>query len=82
MLRRVVTVLAVISAVLATAAAPAAAATVACRPGAGSPMCQVWYGKVSWVPDGDTPLVDVYGDATSKLISVRMIGVQAMEQSV
>lgn len=82
MLRRVVTVLAVVSTVLATAAAPAAAATVACRPGAGSPVCQVWQGKVAWVPDGDTPLVDVYGDGTATPRSIRLIGVQAMEQSV
>ena len=82
MLRRAVTFLAVTGVLLATAATPAAAATVACRPGAGSPACVVWTGKVSWVPDGDTPLVDVYGDGTAEPLSIRLIGVQAMEQSV
>ncbi len=81
MLRRVVAVLCAAAAVLAGAAAPASAAT-ACRPGAGSPACQVWTGKVAWVPDGDTPLVDVYGDGTATPKSIRLIGVQAMEQTV
>jgi endonuclease YncB( thermonuclease family) len=80
-LRRLVAVLASVTAILATAAAPAAA-TTACRPGAGSPACQVWTGRVAWVPDGDTPLVDVYGDGTSTPRSIRLIGVQAMEQTV
>ncbi len=81
MLRRLVAVLSAAAALLATAAAPAAA-TTACRPGAGSPACHVWTGKVSWVPDGDTPLVDVYGDGTDTPKSIRLIGVQAMEQTV
>jgi endonuclease YncB( thermonuclease family) len=81
MLRRVVAVLSAAAAVLAVAAAPATAAT-ACRPGAGSPACLVWTGKVSWVPDGDTPLIDVYGDGTRTPKSIRLIGVQAMEQTV
>ena len=82
MLRRVVAVLSAAAAVLVTAVAPAAAATTACRPGAGSPACLVWTGKVSWVPDGDTPLIDVYGDGTGTPRSIRLIGVQAMEQTV
>jgi endonuclease YncB( thermonuclease family) len=81
MLRRVVAVLSAAAAVLAAAAAPATAATP-CRPGAGSPACQVWTGKVAWVPDGDTPLIDVYGDGTGTPVSIRLIGVQAMEQTV
>jgi endonuclease YncB( thermonuclease family) len=81
MWRRVGSVLAA-AVLVGAAAAPAAAATVACRPGADSPRCQVWTGKVSWVADGDTPLIDIYGDGTSKPVSVRLIGVQAMEQSV
>jgi endonuclease YncB( thermonuclease family) len=80
-LRRLVAVLATSAALLAAAAAPAQAAT-ACRPGSGSPTCQVWTGKVAWVPDGDTPLVDVYGDGTSTPRPIRLIGVQAMEQTV
>ncbi|MBW6434374.1 lamin tail domain-containing protein [Actinoplanes hulinensis] len=62
-------------------AAPAEAATTACRPGAGSPRCQVWTGTVDWVPDGDTIRVDLAGDGTKKLVSVRIIGLQAMEQT-
>ena len=86
MLRRVAAALCAASAAVLTAttgvAAPSAAATTACRPGAGSPACRVWTGKVAWVPDGDTPLVDVYGDGTSTPKPIRLIGVQAMEQSV
>lgn len=82
MFRYVVAVLSVATAVLSSTATPAAAATAACRPGAGSPTCLVWTGKVAWVPDGDTPLVDVYGDGTDNPRSIRLIGVQAMEQSV
>ncbi len=81
MLRRVVAVLSAAAALVGSAAAPATAAT-ACRPGAGSPACQVWTGKVAWVPDGDTPLIDVYGDGTATPRSIRLIGVQAMEQTV
>jgi endonuclease YncB( thermonuclease family) len=82
MLRRVVAVLSAAVAVLAMAAVPANAATTACRPGAGSPSCLIWTGKVKWVPDGDTPLIDVYGDGTRTARSIRLIGVQAMEQTV
>jgi endonuclease YncB( thermonuclease family) len=81
-LRRAVAGVSATAAVLAATAAPAAAAGVPCRPGAGSPVCQVWTGKVAWVADGDTPLVDVYGDGTSAPKSIRLIGVQAMEQTV
>ncbi|MBB2944373.1 endonuclease YncB(thermonuclease family) [Actinoplanes lutulentus] len=38
-------------------------------------------GTVGWVADGDTPRVDVHGDGTSELKSIRIIGIQAMEQS-
>jgi endonuclease YncB( thermonuclease family) len=82
MLRRVVAVIGAVVVGLAATAVPAAAAAVACRPGAGSPVCSVWTGKVSWVADGDTPLVDVAGDGTSVPRSIRLIGVQAMEQNV
>jgi endonuclease YncB( thermonuclease family) len=82
MLRRAVAVLCAVFAVLSMAVTPASAARSACRPGAGSPTCLVWTGKVAWVADGDTPLVDVYGDGTSRPRSIRLIGVQAMEQSV
>jgi endonuclease YncB( thermonuclease family) len=77
MLRRLVSLAAFAALIAAVMPAPAAAATVACRPGAGSPRCTVWTGKVDWVPDGDTLLVRV-GRAAAR--SVRLIGVQAMEQ--
>ena len=82
MLRRAVAVLSAAAALLAAAATPVSAASTACRPGADSPVCQVWTGTVSWVPDGDTPLVDVAGDGTATPRSIRLIGVQAMEQTV
>ena len=85
MRRRLTALLAAVVAAIPLAAAPvapASAATTACRPGAGSPVCQVWTGRVAWVADGDTLLVDVNGDGTSTPRSIRMIGVQAMEQSV
>ena len=82
MLKRIGAVLGAMVVVLAGSAVPAAAATVACRPGADSPRCQVWSGKVSWVADGDTPQIDIAGDGTTAPVSVRLIGVQAMEQSV
>jgi hypothetical protein len=56
MLRRLVTVLAAAAALVTTAAAPASAATP-CRAGTKSPLCQVWTGKVAWVPDGDTLMI-------------------------
>ncbi|WIM94143.1 lamin tail domain-containing protein [Actinoplanes oblitus] len=67
---------------LAGLPAPALAASVPCRPVAGSPRCSVWTGKVAWVADGDTLLVDVNGDGTTTPRSIRVIGVQAMEQHV
>jgi endonuclease YncB( thermonuclease family) len=79
---------AVLVAVVTTAAlgtvpaTPASAATRACAPSSGSPTCQVWTGRVAWVPDGDTLLVDVYGVGTGTPRPVRMVGVQAMEQTV
>ncbi|WP_328477564.1 lamin tail domain-containing protein [Actinoplanes sp. NBC_00393] len=82
MFRRLAT-LAVATAVgIAGLPAPAQAATTACTTYAGSPRCQVWTGKVSWVADGDTLRVDVAGDGTTALKSIRLIGVQAMEQTV
>jgi micrococcal nuclease len=60
-------------------ATPAQAATTACRTDAGSPRCQVWTGKVDWAPDGDTIRVDLAGDGTRNVVSVRILGIQAME---
>jgi endonuclease YncB( thermonuclease family) len=79
------TVAALIAAVAATvlAAVPTApaAAAASCRPG-GGPACRVWTGRVAWVADGDTLLVDVAGDGTGIPRSIRLIGVQSMEQTV
>ncbi len=82
MLRRLALLTAVmVTAALAAVPATAASATTPCQPAPG-PVCQVWTGKVAWVADGDTILVDVNGDGTSTPRSIRMIGVQAMEQTV
>jgi endonuclease YncB( thermonuclease family) len=86
MLRRLASLATSVSTAAALAVAglpaPAVAGTAACRPIAGSPRCSVWTGKVAWVADGDTLLVDVNGDHTKTPRSIRMIGVQAMEQHV
>ncbi len=82
MLRRLATLAAsataAVALLVAGTPAPAAATTVACRPGAGSPRCSVWMGKVDWVADGDTLLVRLGKSTTAR--SIRLIGVQAMEQ--
>jgi endonuclease YncB( thermonuclease family) len=81
--RRLAALIAAVAAAVAGVPATAAsAATTACLPTANSPSCQVWTGKVAWVADGDTILVDVNGDGTSTPRSIRLIGVQAMEQTV
>ncbi|WP_436529474.1 lamin tail domain-containing protein [Actinoplanes sp. HUAS TT8] len=77
MLRRLASLVASVALMVGGTPAPASAATVACRPGAGSPRCSVWTGKVAWVPDGDTLIVRV---GKGKARSIRLIGVQAMEQ--
>ena len=85
MLGRLLSALAVAAASGALAvipAAPAAAATVPCLPTGPGPVCQVWTGKVVRVNDGDTLSVDVAGDGTSTPRSIRLINVQAMEQTV
>ena len=53
-----------------------------CITGAKRPLCYFSKGKVTFVADGDTLDVDVYGDGTSRPIRVRMIGVNATELSV
>lgn len=82
-LAALLTVAATAAAVAVVPATSASAVTTACLPGtSGGPRCQVWTGKVAWVADGDTVLVDVYGDGTSTPRSIRLVGVQAMEQTV
>ncbi|MDI6097159.1 lamin tail domain-containing protein [Actinoplanes sp. NEAU-A12] len=82
MFRRLTTLATAVTLTLAGLAAPAHAAGAACRAVAGSPHCQVWTGKVDWVPDGDTLRVDLAGDGTRNVVSVRVLGIQAMEQHV
>jgi endonuclease YncB( thermonuclease family) len=52
-------------------------------PGPTTPICHFWRGKLKWVDDGDT--IDVRMPTSTgkvKTVRVRIIGVQAMEQSV
>ncbi|GAB1691242.1 lamin tail domain-containing protein [Krasilnikovia sp. M28-CT-15] len=82
MLRRLAAVLATAIVSVPVVATPASAATAYCLPVTGSARCHVWTGKVSWVADGDTMLVDINGDGTDTPRPVRIIGMQAMEQRV
>ncbi|MEU7908760.1 lamin tail domain-containing protein [Actinoplanes sp. NPDC049118] len=74
--------MAVAGGLAAVPAAPAAAASAPCLPEAGSPVCRSWTGRVTAVNDGDTLSVDITGDGTSTPRSIRLINVQAMEQTV
>ena len=72
------------AALLALVLAPAAHALPSqgsCTLQPGSPPCLTWTGKVTWISDGDTVEVDVDGDGTRTPVTVRFIGIQAMEQS-
>jgi endonuclease YncB( thermonuclease family) len=68
----------------AVAAAPAHAEwTGSCRPATSSPTCHFWKGKATFVDDGDT--IDVRLPTSTgrhKVVRVRIIGIQAMEQRV
>ena len=44
-------------------------------------QCTVWHGTVRYVDDGDTLDADVPGDGLGGLLRVRIIGIQAMEQT-
>jgi endonuclease YncB( thermonuclease family) len=50
-----------------------------CVAGTKRPLCHWSRGKVTFVADGDTIAVDVFGDGTSKPIRVRLTGINAME---
>src|SRR3954471_21043584 len=63
------------------ALAPSAHAA-ACLPQAGSPRGAPWTGRVVFVDDGDTIDVDLAGDRTTRPVRVRLVGIQAMEQTV
>jgi endonuclease YncB( thermonuclease family) len=59
----------------------ASAKTGRCLPGGAGPVCHFWFGKAR-IADGDTVEVDIDGDGTKREKPVRLIGIQAMEQSV
>ena len=80
--RRIVPLALALSALALPAAASAAATSGPCRDDGTGPRCHYWYGTVTAVNDGDTIHVDLDGDGTHQDFSVRLIGVQAMEQHV
>ena len=69
--------------ILAAAAAclwpSAASATAPCPYPAGGPRCHFWYGKATFIDDGDTVDVDIAGDHTHVSRRVRFTGINAME---
>lgn len=80
---RLMLLVAVVALVAPSAApAPAAAATGPCLPEyPNGASCHIWKGKVRYVDDGDTLDADVPGDGLGGLLRVRIIGIQAMEQT-
>jgi len=67
-------------AVVAACLQPAAAhATAPCLPHAGKPLCHVWYGRATFIDDGDTIDVDIAGDGIRAPRRVRFTGINAME---
>jgi endonuclease YncB( thermonuclease family) len=69
-----------ILAAAAVCALPAAASAKApCLPTQGSPKCHFWYGKATFIDDGDTIDVDIDGDGTHTPRRVRFTGINAME---
>jgi endonuclease YncB( thermonuclease family) len=60
-------------------APPAGAATGPCTPDAGSPQCAFFYGRVTFVADGDTLDVRLRGLGVRR---IRLTGINAMEQTV
>lgn len=81
-MRRLVLSLLLLAAAAAVLPATASARTGSCLLRAGGETCDVWTGTVTFVADGDTIYVDVDGDGTPARRSVRITGVQAMEQTV
>ena len=53
-----------------------------CLPPAAVTTCDVTTGKVTYVSDGDTFWVDLNGDNSRKTYSIRITGINAMEQTV
>jgi endonuclease YncB( thermonuclease family) len=62
-------------------AVPAQATTETgpCRPVPDSPRCTLWTGTATFVADGDTIDVDVYGDGTRQHRRIRLTGINAPE---
>jgi endonuclease YncB( thermonuclease family) len=79
--RRVLLAIAVTAAALAALPVAAQAARGACVVAQPGPGCQVWYGNVAYVGDGDTIYVDVANDGTTRSRKIRLSGIQTMEQS-
>jgi endonuclease YncB( thermonuclease family) len=50
-------------------------------PGATHETCDLWKGKVTFIGDGDTLSVNVFGDGTKKPVRVRVTGIDAMEET-
>ena len=67
---------------LGLAASVAEARPGPCLPPAAATSCDVTTGKVTYVSDGDTFWVDLNGDNSRKTYSVRITGINAMEQTV
>jgi endonuclease YncB( thermonuclease family) len=67
------------SAAVAALAVSLASATYADSSSAAAPTVHYWYGKVVRVVDGDTVVVDIAGDGTSRGVAVRNAGIQATE---
>lgn len=51
-----------------------------CEIGDRSQTCDFWRGKVTFIGDGDTMSVDIFGDGTKKPVRVRITGIDTMEQ--
>lgn len=68
--------------IAAFSAQAAEAWTGRCLPPAEAQTCHIWNGKVTFVGDGDTVYVDVWGDGRRSSLPVRMTGINATEQTV
>jgi endonuclease YncB( thermonuclease family) len=77
--RRTVVLIALL--LCATAAGVAEARPGPCMKPATAAGCDIRDGKVTYVSDGDTFYVDLFGDGSRKTYSVRMTGINTMEQS-
>jgi endonuclease YncB( thermonuclease family) len=78
-MRRPPPVLLLIALALAVLARPAAAATGPCLDDGTGPPCHRWMARVVSINDGDTIDVEVEGDHSARVLTVRFTGVQAME---